>query len=138
VSVRRDVHPVVAGGLDDCGQLLVGEKRRLSALGQAQHAAAGGYLDEVRAVLVALPDAGAHLVWPIGRPRQDGRKRLLELRRKAVGAVSVAAGCGHRPGRDDAWALDPSKTLLAGFTTVRDCGAGNSLWRSHRGARRSA
>ena len=62
VRVRGDREAVVVRGVDDGADLLDGELRRIAALGVAQHAAGGGDLDQVGAVLVALPDGLARLV----------------------------------------------------------------------------
>src|SRR5690606_19125859 len=109
VGVRGDAVAVVARGLDHGPDLVHGELGRVAGPGVGQHAAGGGDLDHVTAVLVALADRLARLVHRVddafggaGRAHQVGEHGV-----PAVGRVAVAAGGGDGlAGGEDARPLD--------------------------------
>src|SRR5690606_38995133 len=96
-------------GVDHRPDLVDGELRRIARLGVAQHAAGGGDLDHVAAVLVALAHGLARVVdgvdHTLGRPGRA--EQVREHRVPAVARVGVAAGGGDRlAGGEDARPLD--------------------------------
>ncbi len=98
VGVGGDAETVVLRGAHHGAQLVLGVLRVVAAGGLAQHAASGGHLDQVGAVLVA----GAHrLARFLGAVQytfdRAGRADLLgQEMRQVVGRVGVAAGGGQR------------------------------------------
>ena len=98
LAVRVGGHAVavILGGIDDRADFLDGELRGVAGLGVAEHAAGGGDLDHVAAVLVALAhglagvvDGVDHALGGAGRAEQVRKLGVV-----AVGGVGVPAGGG--------------------------------------------
>src|SRR5690606_36532176 len=111
MSMSGDSHTVVRGRIDDRAQLFIRQLRVLPALGHAQHSAGGGYLDPVRAVLVALAHSLAGVLDAVYNSVYRTRVSL-QVARPAVGRVAVPARgtqafrCGDDPGARDIPAID--------------------------------
>ena len=101
MGVGGDHEAVVVRRLDDRPHLLFRELRVLAALGQAEDAAGGGDLDQVGALLVALPDRLARVRDAVD-DALPGAGVAGQIRPHAVRPVAVAAGGGQGDrGRED-------------------------------------
>ena len=134
MGMRRHLEAVVARRRDDCADLVLGELRVQSALGDRQHAAGRGDLDQIGAVLVTLPHRLHRLGRAVDHAFDGTRVGSPEVIRPAVGGVCVATrgrdrlACGK-----DAWTGN-----LAGVDRVaqRDAGAERVAEVTHRGEAR--
>ena len=100
VGVGGHAHAVVGGGPDDRLELVHPELRIVTAGGHAEHAAGGGDLDQVGAVLVALPHRRPRLGDAV--EHAFARTRIAgQVEAPAVGRIGVPAGGRQGLGRSE-------------------------------------